>query len=168
MSDLPELALSLRQPWAWAVVHAGKPLENRSAAALRFMVPLLGQRAIHASVTMTRAYYCEARDFMRNLGLNVPAPADLLRGGIIGQCEFTAMIKGSDSPWFFGPRALVVKDARPCGFIPCGGQLGYFKWQRHPTMTGPVPALPWMLPKPEDGEVVAPPAKPKRQMDMFG
>lgn len=39
MLDLPELALSVRQPWAWAIIHAGKDIENRSwqdiTAALR-------------------------------------------------------------------------------------------------------------------------------------
>ncbi len=27
----PMLALSIRQPWAWAVIHAGKDVENRSS-----------------------------------------------------------------------------------------------------------------------------------------
>lgn len=29
-SDLPPLALSIRQPWAWAILCAGKDIENRS------------------------------------------------------------------------------------------------------------------------------------------
>lgn len=28
--DLPEFALSIRQPWAWAIVYAGKDIENRT------------------------------------------------------------------------------------------------------------------------------------------
>ena len=30
----PTQAFSVRQPWAWAILHAGKDVENRSAAAL--------------------------------------------------------------------------------------------------------------------------------------
>jgi hypothetical protein len=40
MIDLPRLAISVRQPWAWAIIHGGKPLENRTAGAIKFMVPL--------------------------------------------------------------------------------------------------------------------------------
>lgn len=28
-SDLHQVALSIRQPWAWAILHAGKDIENR-------------------------------------------------------------------------------------------------------------------------------------------
>jgi len=35
LSDrLPSIALSVRQPWAWAIIHAGKPVENRSKLAI--------------------------------------------------------------------------------------------------------------------------------------
>ncbi|WP_409188395.1 hypothetical protein [Bradyrhizobium sp. RDM4] len=34
---LPEFALSVRQPWAWAIIHGGKDVENRSAPAVRNM-----------------------------------------------------------------------------------------------------------------------------------
>lgn len=30
---LPRKALSVRQPWAWAIIFGGKPIENRSAGA---------------------------------------------------------------------------------------------------------------------------------------
>ena len=49
MLDLPQLALSVRQPWAWAIIHGGKPLENRSQGAIDYMRPLRGRRAIHAA-----------------------------------------------------------------------------------------------------------------------
>ena len=49
MSDLLR-AISIRQPWAWAVVHAGKDVENRSATAPRQFKSAVGQRVlIHAS-----------------------------------------------------------------------------------------------------------------------
>lgn len=45
-------ALTIRQPWAWAVIHAGKTVENRSrniAGAYRGLV------AIHAGLTIDAA-----------------------------------------------------------------------------------------------------------------
>lgn len=38
-------ALSIRQPWAWAILHAGKRIENRDWAGCAFRGPLL----LHAS-----------------------------------------------------------------------------------------------------------------------
>ena len=51
-------AISVRQPHAWAIIHGGKDVENRSQrAALRFK-PAIGERMlIHASKTMTAAEY---------------------------------------------------------------------------------------------------------------
>ena len=49
MSEL-QRAISIRPPWAWAVVHAGKDVENRSATAPRQFKSAVGQRVlIHAS-----------------------------------------------------------------------------------------------------------------------
>ncbi|MBI1201479.1 MAG: hypothetical protein GC182_03100 [Rhodopseudomonas sp.] len=159
---LPDIALSVRQPWAWAIIYAGKPLENRSAKAVSFMVPLQGRRAIHAAKGMTRDEYESARDFMRELGVECPAPADLRRGGIIGSVEVTGVIKESQSQWFFGPRALVLADPRPCDFMPVVGALGYFKWKPAASSIVPPPAR-WMLPKAEPVPVAA-----DRTQDLFG
>src|SRR5688572_4676832 len=52
-------ALSLRQPWAWAVVHGGKRVENRGWTT-DYRGPLL----IHASTGMTRGEYEDAVAFM--------------------------------------------------------------------------------------------------------
>lgn len=163
-ANLPELAISVRQPWAWAIVQGHKPLENRSRGAIKFMVPLTGQRAIHASKGMTREEYEEGRDFILSRGIMCPAPADLLRGGIIGAVEVVREIAKSDSPWFFGPRALVLQNPQPCEFIPSVGALGYFKWKPADSSIVPKPAR-WMLPQPE-----ASPPKPKhgeRLPDLF-
>jgi hypothetical protein len=144
MTGFPELALSVRQPWAWAIIHAGKALENRSVAAVRYMTGR-GRIAIHASKGMTREEYEEARDFMLGLGVTCQPPADLLRGGIIGSVEVTGVVSKSESPWFFGPRALVLADPQSCDFIPSVGQLGYFKWKPADAAIVPLPAR-WMLP----------------------
>jgi hypothetical protein len=79
------------------------------------------------------------------IGIACPAPADLLRGGIIGSVMITGVVKDSESPWFVGPRGLVIDDPKPCDFIPSSGALGYFKWKPADTAIVPPPAK-WMNP----------------------
>lgn len=142
MTDhLPTLALSVRQPWAWAIIHAGKDIENRSWRAVNHGLTKRGRVAIHASKGMTREEYVDASEFMLKLRIECPPARGLLRGGIIGSVDVVDVVTESDSPWFFGPRGLVLKGAEPCAFIPSVGALGYFTWT------------------PADASVVAPPAR---------
>lgn len=85
LTDLPDIALSVRQPCAWAIIHAGKDVENRSAAEARSMYA--ARIAIHASKGMTRDEYEDARDFMRSISVECPRPDDLVRGGVIGAVD---------------------------------------------------------------------------------
>jgi hypothetical protein len=48
----PCIALSIRQPWAWLILHAGKDIENRDWPT-KYRGPFL----IHASKGMTRDEY---------------------------------------------------------------------------------------------------------------
>ena len=96
VSGLP--ALSIRQPWAWAVIHAGKNIENRSVFSASRMDLRKGRTiAIHAAKGMTRDEYEDAADFMAHIGVDCPPPADLLRGGIIGVARIDGVVKKSMS-----------------------------------------------------------------------
>src|SRR3990167_9411398 len=53
----PMKALSIRQPWAWLILHAGKDIENRG-----WPTSFRGRFLIHASKGMTRAEYELADD----------------------------------------------------------------------------------------------------------
>ena len=140
---LPAIALSVRQPWAWAIIHAGKDIENRSLAAVKHgMKP--GRIAIHAAKGMTRDEYQDARDFMALLGVVCPAPADLVRGAIIGAVTVTEIVKGHPSPWWMGPRGLVLVNPVACEPIPAVGALGYFHWR--PSGAAIDEPARWMLP----------------------
>ena len=147
MDDLPTIALSVRQPWAWAIIHAGKDIENRSWQAVNHGLRQRGRICIHAAKGMTRDEYDEAREFIDGLGYCTPAAHALLRGGVIGSVEVVDVVSKSDSPWFFGPRGLVLQKAMPCAFIPAQGALGYFRWNPAAPSSVPQPAA-WMLPKP--------------------
>jgi hypothetical protein len=144
--DLPQLALSVRQPWAHAIIYFGKDIENRSWQAVNHGLSKRGRIAIHAAKGMTKGEYEGAREFVDRLGWTCPDASALRRGGIIGTVEVVDVVRESDSPWFFGPRGLVLRDPRPCNFIPSVGQLGYFKWVEADPSIVPAPA-PWMMPK---------------------
>lgn len=146
--ELPKLALSVRQPWAWAIIYAGKDIENRSWQAVNHGLRQRGRIAIHAAKGMTRDEYEDTRDFLWKLKAGCPEAKDLARGGIIGTVEVVDVVSESASPWFFGPRGLVLRNPEPCEFIPAVGQLGYFEWKFADASIVPKPAA-WMLPPKE-------------------
>jgi len=152
--SLPEIALSVRQPWTWAILHAKKTHENRTEASVRLgnMRAYIGQRiALHAGKGITRDEYESAADFIRRLAGDCPAPAVLLRGGIVGSVRITGITKNgapeAHSPWHFGPYALILAEPEPCDFLGAAGELGMFRWK--PNGCRPEPARRWMLPKPQ-------------------
>lgn len=145
MTTLPKLALSVRQPWAWAIIHAGKDIENRSWQAVNHGLRQRGRIAVHASKGMTKYEYDDAAEFMQQLGVECPKACDLLRGGIIGTVYVSDVVTESASPWFFGPRGLVLELPAACEFIPSVGALGYFQWSRADQSVVPQSAR-WMLP----------------------
>lgn len=162
LAELPQLALSVRQPWAYALAIGWKPVENRSWRRGNPGLNFRGPFAIHASMGMTRDEYEDAAKTFASCGCECPAPADLLRGGIIGVGNVTDIVTEMDSRWFFGPKGLVISDARPVDFIPVGGQLGFFDWRRllpFAKNAAPVPPAKWMLPASPKQEKSAIPAQ---------
>lgn len=145
MMQLPTIALSIRQPWAWAIVAGagGKDVENRSRSTFAVTKADFKQRpvAIHAAQGMTRHEYEDAADFMARLGVQCPHPAALVRGAIIGAATVTAVVEDHPSPWFVGPRGLLLADQRQVEPVPAVGALGFFKWRRHGALAEP---RPWM------------------------
>jgi hypothetical protein len=59
---LPRLALAVRQPWTWAIIHAGKDLENRDWRRWIKDWWFRGRVAILASKGMTQDEYAMAQD----------------------------------------------------------------------------------------------------------
>ncbi len=118
--------ISIRQPWAHLIIHAGKDIENRTWST-KYRGPLL----IHAAKTYD--YYGEA--YLRE----TPIFADLFSmktrtmyyGHIIGTVDLIDCVTASDSRWFFGPYGFVL--ANPVAFdtpIPYRGRLGLFGVER--------------------------------------
>lgn len=124
-------ALSIRQPWAWLILHGGKDIENR-VWPTRFR----GKFLIHAAKGMTIAEWEEARDFVwhvagESIALEIPTPKLLERGGIVGEAEIVGCISCAPRPpggsWFTGPYGFVLRNVKPLPFRPCKGALGFFE-----------------------------------------
>jgi hypothetical protein len=127
------IALSIRQPWAWLIMQAGKDIENRN-----WPTKVRGRVLIHASKGMTAEEWRGAWAF----AVRVAPESSMIkaalqnhdtlnknihRGGIIGSVEIVDCVNRSASPWFMGDYGFVLRDPQPLPFYPCRGQLGFFK-----------------------------------------
>ena len=139
---LPKLALSVRQPWAWAIVEGYKDIENRTLGSIRVGGMDCRRIAIHAATGMRQEEYRWAVWKMQALGVTVPRPDQLPRGAIVGAVDVVEIITASDSHWFGGTAGLKLANAEVCKPIPAKGMLGYFDWKISGALE---PAKPWML-----------------------
>lgn len=126
-------ALSLRQPWAWMVVHGGKRIENR-----RWNTRVRGPFLIHAAKGMTRDEYEGAVDFASdvNAALVVPPFEAMQRGGIIGRARIVDVVPPCHGDLFHHecPHAwhmeeqfgFVLEGVEAIPFYPLRGELGFF------------------------------------------
>lgn len=138
---LPVKALSIRQPWAWCIIRAGKDIENRD-----WPTRYRGAVAIHAAKGMTRDEYEDClytcHDISRlhqfPVGLEMPSFEALERGGIVGVAEIVDCVSVSESPWFFGRYGFLLRNVEPVPFIPVKGALGFFDWREN--IIAPKPA----------------------------
>jgi hypothetical protein len=95
-------ALSLFQPWAWAVVHGPKWIENRT-----WWADLRGELVLHASAQVTPQRYREARETILRIAasleleLEVPHRDDLTYGAIVGRARVVdAILPGGWRPLY--------------------------------------------------------------------
>lgn len=115
-------ALSIRQPWAWLIIHGGKDIENRS-----WHTKHRGRFLVHAAQGMTKHEYRTARDYARGCGVEIPALRDLECGGIIGSVVLADSRDTSQSPWYMGEKAFLLVDPKPLPFVPLKGRLNFFE-----------------------------------------
>jgi hypothetical protein len=113
-------ALTIRQPWAWAIIHAGKDIENRSWTNKH----VTGTIAVHAGSGL------DPLDRLPR-GARKPRPDELVHGAIIGVVDVVDVVDGHRSKWFSGPLGWILSNPRPLPQpIPCPGRLGL--WQLPP------------------------------------
>lgn len=121
--------LSIRQPWAWLIVHGHKAIENRD-----WTTAYRGEFLIHAGAGIVQRDYREIAAYLdAELGILVPPFTDLdrvPRGGIVGVATLTGIVTESDDPFFQGPFGWKLANATPVHFIAAKGQLGWFDHPR--------------------------------------
>ncbi|MBN1663410.1 MAG: ASCH domain-containing protein [Deltaproteobacteria bacterium] len=112
-------ALSVRNPWAWLIVHGIKDVENRNWAS-----NYRGQLLIHASMTWD---YDGALWISNHFGKIFPNVSEVTQGAIIGRVNMVDCVTRHASKLFFGRYGFVLQE--PKAFenpIPYRGQLGLF------------------------------------------
>lgn len=118
-------ALTIWQPWAWAVATGLKPVENREWEPPAEMV---GQWiAIHAGKTFDDD---ALPNFLEVLAETMPAgqvpDVEWLRAlptsAVIGVGRLVEVVEDSDSPWFVGPFGWRFEDVVSFAPVPCRGQ----------------------------------------------
>jgi hypothetical protein len=119
-------ALSLYQPWAWLMVNGHKDVENRSWKDSNPGLKFRGTCLVHASRTFDEDAYAFVGARFPELRRQMPARSGLPMGGIVGEFEIYDSVTECASPWFFGPKGLLVRNARPLRFVPMLGSLGFF------------------------------------------
>lgn len=117
--------LSIRAAWAWAIIYAGKDVENRT-----WETPYRGRFLVHASATKDSQAWGEMVGMaMRQHGplFDIPDLKDMPHGGIIGSVELTDCGRFLSSPWWIGPHGFKLSAARPLTFIPLKARLGLYQ-----------------------------------------
>jgi len=144
-STEPEFAISLYAPWAWALMHAGKDVENRG---LTFPKTVTGRVWVHASLwphlgaesRLAELYleFSSVYECMRQSGALQGAPhvstsqLDALRGHIVGSIEVTGYRRpehAPESPWYVPESlAVLVREPRPLArTVPAKGARGWWR-----------------------------------------
>lgn len=111
-------ALTIWEPWAWAIVAAGKDVENRTWAPPR---ALLGERiVIHAGKRVDE----DAIDDIEWLIEREVPRRELAPGCLVGTALLVRISTSSASPWFSGPFGWELRDPWRGAPVPCRGAQG--------------------------------------------
>jgi ASCH domain len=135
--------LSGRQPWWWAILHAGKRIENR-VWNTSYRGPIL----LHAAKGCTVDEYEDACIWMENAGViahisKVPPLKDMQRGGIVGRARIVNVCLPRnpsdemgfddgypglvDGRWHMRDQyGFILADVEALPFVPYKGALGLF------------------------------------------
>jgi hypothetical protein len=118
-------AITIKAPWAWAIIHASKDIENRS-----WKTSFRGTVAVHASQGLTRDDYKWARRWTKErTGILLPDFEELHRAAIIGTVDVVDCVRRHSSPWYArGGYGFVLANPKPLSSpVPCAGFLGFWE-----------------------------------------
>lgn len=136
-------AISIRQPWAWMIIHAGKDIENRT-----WKTNYRGEVFVHAGKLWddfirvgTKKLDPFLLEFtLNNYGISIDdlrswagahgerRLGDIFQlGGIIGKVEIVDCVQKHPSKWGIdGQWHWVLANPQPLPFQRCKGQLKFF------------------------------------------
>jgi len=115
-------AFSIRQPWAWAILHAGKDIENRTWK--------LPRQYIRKPVLIHVGKKVEQEDVIHLLHLGYKVPELMDTGGIVGVTQFIGSNSPSKSQWAVSDQynwRIDTARTKPLPFFPCSGRLSFFR-----------------------------------------
>lgn len=125
-------AISLWQPWAWAILYADKDVENRT-----WQTPYRGPLLLHAAKRKpTKAEMLRFSDLLffiydddREKAARLIVEATRARrGGIVGRVDVVGCRWGVESPWAFEDQyQWIVKNPTPLPFKAVKGERGFFE-----------------------------------------
>ena len=106
-------ALSIRPPFIWTILYAGKDIENRT-----WGTRVVGTIALHASSTVSKHDYENLSAFLEEHGLPVlPSQKELVKGAIVGVVDIVGCHTPKDgaypSKWYSGEYGFVLENPRP-------------------------------------------------------
>lgn len=123
-------ALSLRQPWLWAIFELGKTVENR-----RWNTKYRGPVWLHAAKGCTRDEASTALMWMYSRALmdwrQWPGLVAVERGGVCGVADIFDIVAPSEPaaiPWHMPEQwGFLLRNVTRIDFVPCKGALGLFR-----------------------------------------
>lgn len=134
MADRAMLTLTVHQPYAWAIVHGFKDVENRSWSPMR---EALGRwLLVHAGKQVANEEpYAAARWVVREAGGDLPPASAMVHGAIVGAVRLASVTsfalyesRRERSPWATGPICWLLGDAIAFPApIPCRGAQGLWE-----------------------------------------
>lgn len=117
-------ALSIRQPWTWAVLYAGKRVENRT-----WYTDYRGPIFIHAGL---RVDWAAVEDLRAEItAIPMPRPVahcgGLVASAILADCVRPDEVRESQRDWAVGPWCFVLEEVVPLARpVSHPGALGLF------------------------------------------
>src|SRR3990172_3958852 len=101
-------SLTVKQPWAWAIIAGKKPIENRSwSTAYR------GRLVIVAGKSAVRSYIVDREKFLR--ALCITPPEHYFHGYAIGTVDLIDVVSVSEAhgPFAEGPYCWILRNPAP-------------------------------------------------------
>jgi hypothetical protein len=114
--------ISVKQPWAWCIIHGGKNVENR-----KWKTKHRGELWIHAG----KQFDWEGYAWLMSEGLPVPNDMEkFVQGGIIGKVHLISIVKNFVSKWSIPNKYhWILGNPEEIIFEPMNGNVGIFDYE---------------------------------------